>query len=299
MLLAASGLSLKTLQTRSPLWGLGWIALSCAFFASMAVCVRLSLPVLSGPQLGIVRFVFGAGALLLFYAARRRFPPLLHPGKLFLRGALGGIAVLLYFVSISRLGAGPATMLNFLSPIYAALYAVVVFKERPKPGLVLGLLIATAGALVITASTGEITFTHLGIGGVAGLLSGVFGGLAMATVHSLRQDTSADVIFFAFCAVGLLVISPFAMSTPWPEFTPALILIMFAVGAFSLLGQLLYTYGMGFTSASSGSAATQLTPAFTFLFSALFLAEVPQPLTVLGALLCFVGVVVGMISRTR
>ncbi len=289
----------KTLQTRSPLWGLGWIALSCAFFASMAVCVRLSVSVLSGPQLGIVRFVFGAGALLLFYAGRRRLPVILHPGKLFLRGALGGAAVLLYFLSIAQLGAGPATMLNFLSPIYAAIYAVLVLKEKMRAGLLAGLIIATVGALIITASTGEISFTHLGIGGVAGLLSGVFGGLAMATVHSLRQDTSADVIFFAFCAVGLVVISPFAIATPWPVFSPGLILIMFAVGAFSLLGQLLYTYGMGFTSAASGSAATQLTPAFTFLFSALVLDEIPHPLTLVGALLCFVGVVVGMISRAR
>lgn len=279
-----------------PLPGVAVIAFSSLLFAAMAVLTRTLAGVVPSAQIAVVRFLVGLLGVAGVFAVRRTLPDLRRWRLLLFRGLLGGVAVLLYFFSIEKIGVGPATMLNYLSPVYAAVFAGVILKERPGARLYLGLSLATIGAVFVTAGTGALLHPlQPGVGGaLAGLASGVCGGAAMTGVHTLRRDTDASTVFFAFCFFGLLLSLPLAWAG-WVRVDGLPLGRMVGVGVFSFGAQMLFTWGMGFTTASRGSATTQLTPVVTWVLSVLLLDEWPHAMTLVGAVLCLGGVLIGMV----
>ncbi len=263
----------------------------------MAILAKSVSATLPSSQIVAVRFFVGIlGAGVLFGAARHG-PDLRRWRLLLARGFFGGLAVTCYFFAIAQLGAGPATLLNYLAPVYASVFAAVLFKERPGLVLYLGLALATVGGVLVTAGTG---FTAVGptLGALAGVAAGVLGGASMTGVHALRKDTDATTVFFAFCVVGFAVSAPIA-AAQWAPLTPALTGRLLLIGVLSLAAQMLFSYGMGFTTATRGSATTQLIPVVTWAASALMLGEWPRAVSLAGALMCLAGVLIGLLPRHR
>ncbi len=282
-----------------PVPGLALIAFSSLPFALMAVLTRTLAGVVPSSQIVATRFFLGLIGVGVFFLVQRRWPDLRRWRLLLLRGFFGGVAVLCYFFAISHLGVGPATMLNYISPVYAAVFAGVLLKERPGFWLYLGLGLATLGAITVTAGTGA--FEHPlspGLGALAGIASGLFGGASMTGVHALRKDTDAATVFFGFCFVGFFIAAPVA-STGWVPLQGITLLCVLGIGALSFAAQMLFSFGMGFTSASRGSAMTQLTPVVTWVLSVALLHDWPNPITLVGAVLCLVGVLIGLVPSPR
>jgi S-adenosylmethionine uptake transporter len=279
-------------QSRRGTW---LIVLSSVFFAVMAVLARHLSKQVPAVQLSFIRFAVGSAAMALVFVARREGPDLRHPKKLLLRGLFGTGAVLTYFVAIQRLGSGPATVLNYCSPIYAALFASLFLGERPSGFARLGLGIATLGAVLVTWATGEFSKPlEPGIGGLAGIASGALGGAAITVIRSLRQDTNAFTVFSAFSGVGLLISAPLVFGVVgWVPLEGDLAWQCLVMGVLSIGGQLLFTWGMGYTTAASGSATTQLVPVLAWVLGVAVLHEPLGLASAVGALLCVGGVLLG------
>ncbi|MBS1151580.1 MAG: Permease of the drug/metabolite transporter [Myxococcaceae bacterium] len=278
-----------------PIPGVAVIAFSSLPFASMAVLARTLAGVVPSSQVVAARFLVGLIGVGLLFAVTRTRPNLRRWPLLLVRGVFGGAAVLCYFFAISHLGVGPATMLNYLAPVYAAVFAGVILKERPGLWLYAGLVLATLGAITVTAGTGA--FEHPlrpGLGALAGIASGIFGGASMTGVHALRKDTDASTVFFGFCLIGLLIAAPLA-ADGWVPLEGATLLRVIGIGVLSFLAQMLFSWGMGFTTASRGSATTQLIPVVTWVLSVWLLGDWPNPVTLAGAVLCLAGVLIGLV----
>ncbi|MBM4778575.1 MAG: DMT family transporter [Archangiaceae bacterium] len=281
------------MQSRRGTWV---IVLSSVFFASMAVLARHLSKQVPPFQLSFIRFAIGSALMTSVFLWRRTPPDLRHSKKLLLRGLFGTAAVLTYFVAIQRLGSGPATVLNYCSPIYAALFASIFLKERPSGLMRAGLALATVGAVLVSIATGEFSQPlNPGLGGLAGLVSGVFGGAAITVIRSLRSDTNAPTVFLAFSGVGMVISAPLALPS-WVPLDGVLLPLALLMGLLSVGGQLLFTYGMGFTTATSGSATTQLVPVLAWVFGVVLLSEPIAPLSALGAVLCVGGVLLGALQ---
>ncbi len=275
--------------------GTAVIAVSSLFFGLMATLVRLLAGVVPSAQLTAIRFAVGLVGVALIFAARGRRPNLARWRLLLLRGLFGGVAVVTYFFAIERLGAASATVLNYSSPVYAALFAGWWLRETTAPLSRVGLVVATAGAALVALSSGSGASALVpDVGAVAGVLSAVAGGAAMTVIKRLRDDTDAETVFFAFCAVGLVVSLPLAAPGWVPMAGPAVALAV-GIGLLSIAGQLLFTWGMGFTTATAGSATTQLVPAVAWALSLTWLGEPVTPLGALGSLLCVGGVLLGVV----
>lgn len=279
-----------------PRWsGSAVIAVSSLFFGVMAVATRLLAGQVPAAQIATVRFAVGLVGVSAIFVVRRRQPNLLQWRLLGLRGLFGGIAVLTYFVAIERLGAAPATVLNYSSPIYAAVFASWFLGEKSNHLQRLGLLLATGGAAAVTmASAPSHQPWNPDWGALVGVLSAVAGGAAMTVIRKLRNDTDALTVFFAFCVVGLMVCTPVAAPN-WVPLHGKPLLICVLVGLLSIGGQLLFTWGMGHTTATAGSAITQLVPAVAWILAVGWLHEPLTLLGILGAAACVGGVLVGVV----
>jgi drug/metabolite transporter (DMT)-like permease len=275
------------------------LVVSSFMFAVMAFYARTVAGRLSVGQVVCARFAVGLVFLAFYFPLTGSRPRMGRPGLWTLRGLFGGGSVYFYFMAIDRLAVGPATLLNSCWPICAAVLGIFILGERVNGYLATGLLATTVGAgLVIWSSVqGGLAFTS-GAGAWAGAFSAVLSGAAVITLRALRGDTDSASIFLSFCLFGLLFGLPFALQD-WRPLSADMVLPLLGVGLASVVGQMIFTYSMGYVTAAAGGITTQLTPAFSWLLGALLLGEPLQPLSMVGSLVCAGGVLwgTGLIPR--
>lgn len=265
--------------TDSKAW-LGFALLSAAGFAGMAACVRVASETL--PQTEVVFFRnFIALLMLLPLMRHRRVSLRTRRFDLHLLRALAGLsAMYLYFQAINGLHLSDALLLNYTSPIFIALFAVLWLKEHWTVPRRIALGLSLAGlALLFHPSAGIFS-----VAGLCGLASGALAGLALTTTKRLSgiDDPVSIVVWFALIAS---VVS--AMPLLWSFVAPQGIqwAWLLAVGLFGSLGQL------GLTSAYKRAPVTRVAPlGYTgLLFAGLvgFVAwnELPDMLGLAGMLL--------------
>jgi drug/metabolite transporter (DMT)-like permease len=243
-------------------------------------------------QIAVVRFATGALLTLgLFVARPGTLAPVRH-GLLLTRGALGGLAAFLYFVALSRIPAGEATLLNNTFPILATALAFISLRERPTIHLAVGLAIASVGVFLVLGG-GTSSFS-LGWGEMAGIASAILGAGAVTAIRALRATDNAPTIFFAFCLGGLLVSIPFALD-PWPTSVALWGVALAGVGGTSFGAQMLMTHAYGGLTVPEAAIWQQLTPVASYLWALAILDERLAPLGVLGVALGLSGVVYGSV----
>jgi drug/metabolite transporter (DMT)-like permease len=247
-------------------------------------------------QVAVIRFGTGTLLTLGLFAARPGTYAPVQRGLLFTRGGLGGLAAFLYFVAISRIPAGEATLLNNTFPILATALAYFTLRERPTIHLAVGLIVASVGVFLVLG--GGTSSFHLGWGEMAGIASAVLGAGAVSAIRALRATDNAPTIFFAFCLGGLLVSFPFALD-PWPTNTSLWVVALVGVGGTSFAAQMLMTQAYGELTVPEAAVWQQLTPVASYLWALALLDERLAPLGILGVGLGISGVIYGsVLGRT-
>jgi drug/metabolite transporter (DMT)-like permease len=254
------------------------------FFGLMAFMVKVLSKTLPAAEILFVRsFVGMLLVMALIFYIYRSFKTV-NRNMLFVRGLFGGMSVFLYFTAISRIPLSSATMLANSYPLFAAMFAVILLKERPHFDTALALLISFVGMYLIL----NPRFGALDLGYILALGSAVFGGVAVASIRQLRKTDSSLAIVFAFLAGGALFSLPFmarGFRTPG-IFEWELLLAIAIVGT---IAQIVFTRPFKIVTVYEGSVVALSNSVFTLLFSVLFLNEVLGPRFIAGALLIFGG----------
>ena len=146
------------------------------------------------------------------------------------RGLITTSAILLSFIAISLTPIATVASLNFTSPLFAVILAVVVLGEHWGRGRVLGLAFGFAGTLAIVRPG----YTIFSIGPLVTLGSAFGFAVAMVLVKILGRTESSLVVTFYTLLFGL----PLAAAGAYPFWTwptPgdwAAIAVMSLIGAF-------------------------------------------------------------------
>jgi drug/metabolite transporter (DMT)-like permease len=225
---------------------------SSGLFATMAMVARLLSRAIPGPQIAMVRFAIGvAVVVLLFGMLRSRLQPQ-RWGWLISRGVFGGTAVLLYFISIEKIGVGVATLLNYTSPVWSMLFAWLLLRERPRKRAFAALAITLVGVALVTSGQGH--GWRLGGWELLATLSAVLSGMAITSIRATRRagtdgatGESSWTVFTSFTVIGLLATLP-AVLPPfgtWISPTTGQWGLLGACGLLSVAAQLLMTSALG------------------------------------------------------
>ena len=267
---------------------------SALCFALMAVLARRlsrGAGAFTAGQLTLIRFALGAALSLLAFRIR---PGLYAPrrlGLLWSRGLSGGVVVVLYFLALARIPAGEAGLLYNLFPVIATLLAVPAFGERPTVHLLLGLLLASAGVVLVLG--GGTLSLGLGAGEALAIGAACFAALSAVTIRAMRPTENAATIFFFFCLGGLPVALPFALD-PWP-LDPAAwgLAALMAVAAYG--AQVLMSEAYGALTVGEAAIWLQLTPIAQVALGAALLSERLPALAVVGVVVGVSGVAWGSV----
>ena len=79
----------------------------------------------------MIRGAFGLGVVALCYGFGRGFEPkrLIGSRLVMIRGVVGSIGILCFYISVTQLGAARAVVLNLTYPAFATIIAALWLKE--------------------------------------------------------------------------------------------------------------------------------------------------------------------------
>ncbi|MBP9864766.1 MAG: EamA family transporter [Candidatus Omnitrophica bacterium] len=237
-------------------------------FSLMALCVKWASPGIPSPEIVFFRSVLG---VLMTYAVIHRKKLVLggeHWRPLVLRGLSGFAALSLYFYTLSRLPLGTAVLLNYTSPVFSTLLAVLFLKERPNLILICMTLSAFAGIYLLVDQPQIADPTAVW----TGLLSAVCAAVAYVSIRAIKHRVPPVVVIFYFTlisTIGSLFFLPQAFVMPglleW--------LAIAGIGVFSYYGQLWLTMALQRTPASLVVPFSYLTPLLSFCYGFIFWRE--------------------------
>ncbi len=259
-------------------------------FAAMALATKLAAARLPGPQIAFVRFLVGLAACGV--ARTRVQMRARNKLGLLLRGAYGGAAVLFFFIGIAHLPVGIATLLNYTAPVFTAIYAAAFLGETITRATLGALALTSIGVVLVILGTTPTGSFALDRWELAGVVSAILSGAAVATIREVRKTDGSWEIFAAFCAAGA-VICAVPAARGWVPPTAAEWLILLLVGLTSVVGQLLMTYALRYVRAAVGGIIAQLTPVTSLALGWILFGDRIGGTALAGAVLTLVGVSVG------
>ncbi len=147
----------------------------------------------------LVRSAVIAFAVAAFAASRGISLKMNDPKTMFLRCAVGLVAMILYFSALARIPIGQAVTLQYTAPLFVALLSGRLIAEKVSPAV---------AALVVTAFAGIVLIVSPSLGAVEpdallALGSGFFAALAYIYVRELRKTDSPTSVVFWFAAFSV------------------------------------------------------------------------------------------------
>jgi drug/metabolite transporter (DMT)-like permease len=221
-----------------------------------------------------------------------------HPNSLVelrpavLAGLFFGGDMVLWTTGVMLAGATIPTLFANTSPLWVGVGALLVFKEKLKPGFWFGLLLALAGAVLIFG-TDESFSGHLLSGGLMGIGSGIFyGSFFLAGQRSrdhLEPVTFLWVVSFV-CSLVLLA-AAVALGQPLTGYPTHSYLAFLAMGVFvQVLGWMLVSKAQGELPASLVAPTMLGQPVVTAILAIPLLGETLSPPKILGGITVILGV---------
>jgi len=239
------------------LFGTVLMICSSACFSIMAGLIRY-LSQVDSFTIALFRFAIALALLGTLALTKKITLAFTCSTLLFLRGFFGGVAVVLFYYSISTIGISKATVIVYSSPIFATMGSALFLGEQVSLKKWLVILCAFAGIYLIAtgASQSPVGIDRYDLLATVGALSA---GVAVVLVKKLRATESSYSIFFAQCTVGFwLVFLPSNASTSMIGLSGGLLL--FAIGVTASAGQLMMTYSYRYLPVATGSLIGMLVP---------------------------------------
>jgi len=202
--------------------------------------------------------------------------------------ALGGLLSLgwsFLFQSMKLIPIANAVLLDYTAPIFVAVLAPLLLKERMEKVTVLALILSMAGVIMISSQQGlELGELNL-MGTTFGLLAGLsYAGFILLSKRVVSAIPSQVVAVYAYATATILLLPSLAGADLRLSLTSWVLLLVLGVlnTGFAVT---LYLAGLRRVKAQRAVVYTYLEPVSAMLFGFIFLAQRPTPLMALGGFL--------------
>ena len=279
--------------------GARFMLLSALGFALMTTCVKL-VATQGIPLLEIVAARSLVSLLLSYFDVRRKGLSVwgTHRTLLVARGVVGAFALICVYYVVTVLPLAEATLLQYMHPVFTALLALLLLKERVHPSTIACILLSISG-LVVMVQPGvfEDTSAALPWVSVSIALMGAFGSaVAYVLVRRLSQLEDASVIIFYFPLIALPV-SVFLLGDQFVTPNAESLLLLLLVGIFTQIGQLGLTHAMRHENAGKAAAYSYVQVIFAVVLGWAVFGEIPELWTWIGGGLIISGALLNLSRR--
>jgi RarD protein len=208
-----------------------------------------------------------------------------HPFLLLASGVLLTFHWVVFLKALNNLSIGDAEFITYLAPVFVALLAPLLLKERLE-GATVGALALALGGMALISLTGQ--------GGESGLnASGILYALTAAVTYAfllillkyLREDTPTLTITFYQTAVNAALLLPFCAFRSFPVSPRGWVSLIILGTVHTALAGLVYIYAVRKVKAQFVGIIAYLEPLSAMVFGLIFLGEQPGWQDLLGGLL--------------
>lgn len=267
--------------------------LSTLFFSLMNVSVKLVSHI---PAVEVIMFR-SIISLVISYAYLRRANVSVwgnNRGWLLARGAVGAMALILFFNTLQNIPLATAALVQYMSPIFTAILGVFILKERVRPWQWAFFLLSFCGVLVIEGVETDVDTFYLWLG----VLSAVFSGIAYTIVRKLNTQEHPLVIIFYFPLVTLPVVGSYTLFN-WvqPEGWDWALLLL--VGVLTQLGQYYMTMSYQSEEISKVANLNYIGIIYALFLGYILFGETFNVWSYVGMGLVLLGVVLNVRYKTR
>lgn len=205
-----------------------------------------------------------------------------------------GLALLLYFASMNRIGVARASPLASTQTLVALVIAVIFLGERPTLPVYIGTVLVVGGVVALTTEKGELRWTakEVSLPLLASFLWGVSTVLRKMGMSEVPWPTFAGLVTSAAALAAMLPASGFlAKENRWRmehAATPYLLL----GGVCLLSGFYFHMLALGQGTVARVAPLSNISPVMTILLTAVFLRKLEKVTLrlVLSTLVIFLGV---------
>jgi drug/metabolite transporter (DMT)-like permease len=276
-------------------------AIAISFWGLSFVLIKIAVQEISPVTLIILRFSTGALILFVTSGLQGGFAKL-RLGDLPAMATLGLVGVSLQqMLQVSgQVGAdaGVAAFLASTAPAFMVLFGVLFLRERMGPCQVVGVLVATCGAALVS-SGGDLGSLLRGRfdqpGNLLVLLSAVMWASFSVLNRYIVRDRPPTLITAGMMAFGTLFVLPvFIAQSGWKEISSVSAPVWVAVlllGVFcTAIAYMLYAHALTLAPASRLAAIQTIEPLIAVVVAALTLGEVLTPALATGGAAILLGI---------
>ena len=262
------------------LWGVSSVVAKSLF--------NIGLPPAELVQIRLTLATLTLLLILLIFDRKRTIISLKDLPYFFVLGFVGVAGVqFTYYYTISKIHVGPAVLIQYLSPIWIALYAFIFQKEPLTKGKIVALLLAILGCY-FTVGGYRMDLLRLNrIGIVSGLISSLFFSFyALYGEKGLKKYDPWTLILYGFgfgAVFYWILISPMKVITEGYSFKIWMAFLYIAIFS-TLIPFGLYFKGIERVRATRASITATWEPVVAGITAYFVLGEVLFPLQVLGGI---------------
>jgi drug/metabolite transporter (DMT)-like permease len=283
---------------------LPYAALGICILALSTSAIFIKFADAPGPVTGFYRMFF-ATVLLSPFAIRRIIKnkqvnrsTIIIP---LVGGVFSGLDLGIWSIALGFTSAASATLLGNTAPLWVALGALIIFKEKLKQKYWIGLSLAMAGASLIVGAD-FLLHPNLGWGDLVAVLTGfLYAGYYLTTEFGRRSIDAISYIWLVFLSASTtLFIMNLFLGNSFMGYSRQTFIIFLATAIISqLIGYLMSSYALGHLPASVVSVTMIGQPVVTAIIAIPLLGETPGISQMMGGILALAGIYLVNISHER
>jgi drug/metabolite transporter (DMT)-like permease len=275
--------------------GAKFMIISSFAFSLMHLCVK-ALPNI--PVFELVFFRSFISLLISFTSLKSKNIPIFGVNKkiLLIRGFIGVTALTLFFITLQNIPLASAVTIQYLSPIFTALFAVWILKERMKKIQWVFFAMAFLGVFILKGfdTSGQLSYFYISIG----LISACLSGIAYNCIRLLRKTEHPLVVVFYFPLVATPIMAVLSFFN-WVQPQGIDWFYLLLLGILTQVAQIYMTKGIQSDSAGNIMTFKYIGVLFALIYGYLFFGETYSFLSILGIFILVLGVLLNMFFKDR
>ena len=206
----------------------------------------------------------------------------------------------LWHFSMSITSVSNATIIVNSAPIFVALLAYLVFKEKPQKGFVTSFFITYIGILGLIIFSNNYANGKI-LGDILCMVAAVCYAAYLLIISKLGKETSLNIIFYTtfFCCLFSIVPMSFETALYFPQTHFEWVNLVLLAFLCQFGGQFLITYGIGKISASSGSIGLLMQPLTATILAAFIFSEILNLMQMIFILITLLGIYLARVRLVK
>jgi drug/metabolite transporter (DMT)-like permease len=208
--------------------------------------------------------------------------------------------LILWHASMSITSVSNATIIVNSAPIFVAILAFLIFKEKPAKGFGISFLTTYIGIIGLIIFSNNFTSGRV-FGDILCMIAAIGYAIYLLVISRLGKETSLNIIFYTTFFCCLFSILPMILdggnNIPTSHFEWTNLFLMAFLCQFG--GQFLITIGIGKVSASNGSIGLLMQPLTATILAAFIFSEILNLIQILFVLITLIGIYLARLSIVK